>query len=117
VVASSVSSREDRHGKVFLDSTRSGGATVVCAFSPRIRPNVPVSFPVPWADLEAVTPADFTLASVPDLLGGSDPWAERMPRPQTLPADLLAEGHEIPIARVRAMHEGKRRARAARTDT
>jgi hypothetical protein len=33
-----------------------------------------------------------------------------------LPADLIAEGHEIPIARVQAMHEGKRRARAARTD-
>jgi hypothetical protein len=28
--------------------------------------------------------------------------------------DLLAEGHSIPIARVQAMHEGKRRARARR---
>jgi bifunctional non-homologous end joining protein LigD len=108
--------RDDRHGKVFLDSTRSGGATVVCAFSPRIRPGVPVSFPLPWADLEAVTPADFTLSSAPDLLDGRDSWADQMPAPQTLPADLLAEGHEIPIARVQAMHEGKRRARAARTD-
>ena len=35
-----------------------------------------------------------------------------MPEPQTLPDDLIAEGHEIPIARVQAMHEGKRRARA-----
>ena len=34
-----------------------------------------------------------------------------MPPPQTLPAELVAEGHEIPIARVAAMHEGKRRAR------
>ena len=39
--------------------------------------------------------------------------ATRMPDPQTLPADLVAEGHEIPIARVQAMHEGKRRARAS----
>jgi DNA ligase D-like protein (predicted polymerase) len=108
--------REDRHGKVFLDSTRSGGATVVCVYSPRIRPGVPVSFPVAWADLESVTPADFTLFSVPALLHGGDGWVERMPEPQALPADLVAEGHEIPIARVQAMHEGKRRARATRSD-
>ena len=30
--------RDDRGGKVFLDSTRSGGATVVAAYSPRVRP-------------------------------------------------------------------------------
>ena len=36
-----------------------------------------------------------------------------MASPQALPADLVAEGHEIPIARVVAMHEGKRRKRAA----
>jgi hypothetical protein len=35
-----------------------------------------------------------------------------MPEAQELPADLVAEGHTIPIARVQAMHEGKRRARA-----
>jgi hypothetical protein len=37
-----------------------------------------------------------------------------MPAPQVLPADLIEEGHTIPIARVAAMHEGKRRARARR---
>ena len=106
--------REDRHGKVFLDSTRSGGATVVAVYSPRIRPGVPVSFPVAWGDLAEVTPADFTIRTAPGLLGGADRWAEQMPPPQSLPADLVAEGHEIPIARVQAMHEGKRRARAQR---
>ena len=106
--------REDRHGKVFLDSTRSGGATVITAYSPRIRPGVPVSCPVPWNELESVTPSDFTLFTVPELLGGRDTWADAMPVPQALPADLVAEGHEIPIARVLAMHEGKRRARSAR---
>src|SRR4051812_30190229 len=40
--------REDRGGKVFLDSTRAGGATVVAAYSPRVRPGVPVSSPVGW---------------------------------------------------------------------
>jgi len=56
--------KEDRQGKVFLDSTRAGGATVVAAYSPRIRPGTPVSFPVGWDDLDKITPADFTVASV-----------------------------------------------------
>ncbi|MFD6107899.1 ATP-dependent DNA ligase, partial [Nocardia salmonicida] len=106
----------DRAGKVFLDSTRAGGATVIAAYSPRIRPGVPVSFPLRWNDIESVTPADFTLRTAPDLLGDTDPWATEMPAPQALPADLIAEGHTIPIARVQAMHEGKRRARARRAE-
>jgi bifunctional non-homologous end joining protein LigD len=103
--------KQDREGKVFLDSTRAGGATVVAAYSPRIRPGLPVSFPLAWDDLERVSPADFTVHSAPDLLDGHDPWLEQMPAPQRLDADLVAEGHGIPIARVQAMHEGKRRAR------
>ncbi|WP_285777214.1 ATP-dependent DNA ligase [Microtetraspora sp. NBRC 13810] len=106
--------REDREGKVFLDSTRAGGATVVAAYSPRIRPGTPVSFPVAWEDLDRVTPADFTVRTAPGLLGDGDPWAAHMPDPQRLPADLIEEGHTIPVARVQAMHEGKRRARARR---
>ncbi|MEV5895483.1 DNA polymerase domain-containing protein [Nonomuraea fuscirosea] len=108
--------REDREGKVFLDSTRAGGATVAAAYSPRIRPGVPVSFPVSWADLDRVTPRDFTLRTAPGLLERADPWAEHMPAPQRLPADLVEEGHTIPVARVQAMHEGKRRARARRAE-
>ena len=42
---------EERHGKVFVDSTRAGGATVITAYSPRIRPGAPVSFPVAWDQL------------------------------------------------------------------
>ncbi len=106
--------RDDRGGKVFLDATRVGGATVVAAYSPRIRPGAPVSFPVGWADLDDVRPADFTIRTVPALLGDADPWAAALPAPQPLPADLIAEGHTIPVARVQAMHEGKRRARARR---
>ena len=43
-------------------------------------------------------------------------WQYRAPTPppQTLPRDLIEEGHTIPIARVVAMHEGKRRARSRR---
>jgi bifunctional non-homologous end joining protein LigD len=106
--------REDRAGKVFIDSTRAGGATVVAAYSPRVRPGVPVSFPVPWSDLDRVSPRDFTLHTAVGLLKDADPWAEAMPAPQRLPDDLVEEGHTIPVARVQAMHEGKRRARARR---
>src|SRR5215471_18110639 len=106
--------REDRGGKVFLDATRAGGATVVAAYSPRIRPGTTVSFPLAWDDLDRVVPADFTVHTVPALLAGGDPWAAQMPPPQPLSAGLIEEGHTIPIARVLAMHEGKRRARARR---
>ena len=107
--------RDDRHGKVFLDATRSGGATVVAAYSPRIRPGVRVSFPLPWDALDDVTPADFTIHTAPGLLRDRDVWAAEMPSPQVLDPGLVEEGHTIPVARVQAMHEGKRRARARRT--
>jgi bifunctional non-homologous end joining protein LigD len=106
--------REDRGGKVFLDATRAGGATVVAAYSPRARPGTPVSFPVAWDDLDRVAPADFTVHTAARLLAGRDPWAGQMPAPQPLSTDLVEEGHTIPVARVQAMHEGKRRARARR---
>jgi DNA ligase D len=107
--------KEDRHGKVFIDSTRAGGATVASAYSPRIRPGTPVSFPVAWEELDNVVPADFTVHTAVALADGRDPWKELMPAATPLPADLIAEGHAIPIARVQAMHEGKRRARDRRT--
>lgn len=108
--------RDARGGRVFMDSTRVGGATVVAAYSPRIRPGVPVSFPVAWDDLDDVVPADFTVHNVLELLADADPWADRMPAPQVLGGALVDEGRAIPVARVQAMHEGKRRARARRAD-
>jgi bifunctional non-homologous end joining protein LigD len=106
--------KDEREGKVFLDSTRAGGATVVAAYSPRIRPGVPVSFPVAWEDLDQVAPADFTVHNAAELLGKADPWADQMPPAQELNPDLVAEGHTVPVARVQAMHEGKRRASSRR---
>jgi DNA ligase D len=106
--------KEDRGGKVFLDSTRAGGATVVAAYSPRIRPGVPVSFPVAWDELDSVTPGDFTVHTAARLAAEAGPWADRMPGPQRLSPALIEEGRAIPVARVQAMHEGKRRARARR---
>jgi DNA ligase D len=105
---------DDRQGKVFLDSTRAGGATVVSAYSPRLRPGTPVSFPLSWDDIDNVAPADFTLHTAVGLLAGRDRWAEHLPAPQRLDADLIEQGRAIPVARVQAMHEGKRRARARR---
>ena len=113
-VATTAFMKEDREGKVFVDATRVGGATVISAYSPRVRPGVPVSYPVGWDALDDVSPRDFTLHTALDHLGDRDPWAEQMPAPQALPADLVAEGHEIPAGRVQAMHEGKRRKARAR---
>ena len=106
--------KDARGGRVFVDSTRVGGATVVAAYSPRVRPGAPVSFPVRWEDLDDVAPAHFTIRSALGILGDRDPWAEGMPAAQALPRALVDEGRAIPTGRVAAMHEGRRRARSRR---
>jgi bifunctional non-homologous end joining protein LigD len=114
-IATTAFMKEDRAGKVFVDATRvGGGATVVAAFSPRIRPGVPVSYPVSWDQLDKVAPAEFNIHSALRHLGKSNPWAAQMPAPQSLSPGLVEEGQEIALGRVEAMHEGKRRARARR---
>jgi bifunctional non-homologous end joining protein LigD len=111
-IATTAYIKADRGGKVFIDSTRSYGATVAAVYSPRARPGVPVSFPVAWDALASVSPGDFTVRNAAGLLGDGDPWTAALPSPQQLSAELLEEGHAIPVARVVAMHEGKRRRRA-----
>ncbi|MBC3761859.1 non-homologous end-joining DNA ligase LigD [Quadrisphaera oryzae] len=109
----------DRGGRVFVDPTRAGGGSLACCYSPRVRPGVPVSFPVPWDALDDVVPGDVTVhnaarlaaAAAPD---SGDPWRDALPAAQVLPEVLVSEGQEIPVPRVAAMHEGKRRARARR---
>src|SRR5262249_31007239 len=104
--------------RVFVDPTRVGaGATVIAAYSPRIRPGATVSFPISWDDLGSITPADFTIKTALDRLGARDPWAEHMPPPQQVPQEIVDDGHTIPIRRVRAMHEGKRRKRARKAES
>jgi bifunctional non-homologous end joining protein LigD len=100
--------KADRGGRVFIDSTRSGQSTIVAAYSPRIPPGLPVSAPVGWDALDDVRPEEFTVTSA----DFPTEWAAELPEPQALPEDVVAEGHTIPIARVAAMHEGKRRKRA-----
>jgi bifunctional non-homologous end joining protein LigD len=114
-IATTAFIKEDRGGKVFVESTRSGGATVVAAYSPRVRPGAPVSFPIGWDDLDDVTPRDFTIQTALAQLDGRDPWAGQMTAPQRLSRELIDEGHAIPVGRVQAIHEGKRRARARRS--
>lgn len=113
-VATTAFLKEDRGGKVFVDATRTGGATVVAAYSPRARPGTPVSFPVSWDDLDDLVPSSITIRNAVELLGTRDPWAEQMPAAQAIPPELLEEGRALPVPRVEAMHEGRRRARARR---
>ncbi len=80
-IATTAFMKEDRGGKVFVDATRVGGATVVAAYSPRVRPGTPVSFPVDWADLDQIAPGDFTVHTALGLLGSGDPWADGMVEP------------------------------------
>jgi bifunctional non-homologous end joining protein LigD len=108
-VATTAFIKADREGKVFLDSTRAGGASVAAVYSPRLRAGTPVSFPVAWADLADVTPADFTVRTVPALLGEADPWTALMPAPHPVPAELVEQGRTIPAARAQALHEELRR--------
>jgi hypothetical protein len=68
-----------------------------------------VSFPVAWDDLDDVSPAAFTVHTALRHLGERDPWHASMPAPQPLPEAVVEEGHALPVARVQAMHEGKRR--------
>lgn len=108
----------DRGGRIFLDATRSRGATVIAAYSPRVRPGLPVSCPLSWDELDTVgRVSDLTVDVVPERLAAVDPWRNERPPPQVVPAEIVAEGHTIPVARVAAMHEGKRRARARRGTT
>ena len=111
-IATTAFMKEDRAGKVFIDATRVGWASVISAYSPRVRPGTPVSFPVAWDDLDAISPASFTIHTAIRHLGDRDPWAEHLPAPQPLSESLIEEGASIPGGRVQAMHEGKRRARA-----
>ncbi|MCU1454912.1 MAG: polymerase LigD, polymerase domain protein [Acidimicrobiales bacterium] len=115
-VATTAFMKEDRQGKVFVDATRVGGATVVAAYSPRVRPGAPVSFPLRWEDLDDVKPVDFTIRTALDRLDDAGPWLGDLPsQGQPLPRDLVEEGEAIAPGRVQAMHEGRRRKRTGPT--
>ena len=107
--------KEDRRGRVFLDATRVGSSTVVAVYSPRLRPGLPVSWPLTWDELDGFEPSDVTITNALGLLDAGATWNDLLPAPQQVPTELVDEGREIPIPRVAAMHEGKRRRAAKRT--
>ena len=67
------------------------GATVVAAYSPRIRPGVTVSFPVAWDELEQISPQEFTVQTAPRLLEKRPAWADLLPMPQVVSRGLIEE--------------------------
>jgi bifunctional non-homologous end joining protein LigD len=93
------------------------GATVVAAYGPPVRPGTLASFPVSRADLAHLRAADLTIKTAAGLVDGQDARAGSFPPPRPVPADLLAHGRAVPVARVATMHEGKRRAGARRADS
>jgi bifunctional non-homologous end joining protein LigD len=66
-----------RKGKIYLDYLRNErGATAVAPYSPRARPRVPVSLPLPWKDLELPQHPTFTVKTFSEWKSrlSSDPW-------------------------------------------
>lgn len=82
----------NRRGRVMLDPSRNGtGATIVAPYSPRAREGATVSFPVTPDELASVSPEDFTIASVLDLLDRPGPkrWSALIGERSRLPKSLL----------------------------
>jgi DNA ligase D len=69
--------KEERGTRLFLDYNQNlRDRTIASAWSLRARPGAPVSTPLTWEQLAAVSdPRDFNLTTVPDLVADGDPWA------------------------------------------
>jgi DNA ligase D len=81
-----------REGRVMLDPSRNGtGATIVALYSPRAREDATVSFPVAPEELKSVSPGDFTIQTVPELLAlpGPKRWRALADERGRLPSELL----------------------------
>lgn len=77
---------KNRTGKVYVDYLQNArGKTMVAPYSPRPLPGAPVSAPFSWDELESISPAEFTVRSLPALLA----------RRGDLAAGLLAAGHRL----------------------
>ena len=70
--------KEERGERVFVDFNQAcRDRTIASPYSPRPLPGAPVSMPVTWAELETVSPGDFTVLTVPDVLEDrGDAWAD-----------------------------------------
>jgi bifunctional non-homologous end joining protein LigD len=82
-------SKSERAGRVFIDWLRNTrGATSVCSWSLRARPDAAVAMPIRWEDLSKVaSPGAFTLPAAKARAARlrSDPWADIAKLKQTLP--------------------------------
>lgn len=81
-----------RGGRVMLDPSRNSvGATIVAPYSPRMRADGTVSFPVVAEELGSIAPGDFTLRTVPGLLDRAGParWRALADERGRLPGELL----------------------------
>jgi bifunctional non-homologous end joining protein LigD len=69
--------KEERGERVFLDYNQNlWDRTMACAYAVRPTPDARVSLPITWDELDAVEPADATIATVPGLLADrGDPMA------------------------------------------
>ncbi|SEL82294.1 non-homologous end-joining DNA ligase [Rhodococcus maanshanensis] len=62
--------KEERGERIFIDFNQTArDKTVASAYSVRKTPRATVSTPVTWAELPDVEPDDFTIATVPELVG------------------------------------------------
>ncbi len=81
-------SKAQRVGRIYIDYLRNQrGATSVCAYSTRARPDAPVSVPMAWDELEGGKRPAFTVANVPGRLKAlrQDPWKGYAALKQRLP--------------------------------
>mgnify|MGYP001221120072 CR=1 FL=1 len=86
-------SKKARKGKIFIDYLRNGyGATFVAPYSPRARPNAPISMPVAWNELRPSLRSDhFRLGDAVGRLASlkRDPWREMLKLRQSITAKML----------------------------
>ena len=113
-VATTAFVKADRGGKVFVDATRPAAPRSPRRTARASGPACRCRSPCRGTTSTGWCPASRRSARRSTGSGAAIPGPSLMPPPQALPADLVAEGAAIPVARVAAMHEGKRRARARR---
>jgi bifunctional non-homologous end joining protein LigD len=86
-------SKKARKGKIFIDYLRNGyGATFVAPYSPRARPNAPISMPIAWNELTPSLHSDhFRLDNAAARLKTlkRDPWRDMLKLRQSITAKML----------------------------
>ena len=69
--------KENRKGKIFIDYFRNQkGATFVAPYSIRLKPNLPVSMPISWNELDKVLPNQITMNEALKRIKRKDPWKD-----------------------------------------